>query len=72
MTDKHGVHPFAVEHAADGQYYLHKDRAPNKHTHAFDVNRWLDPFDTEQEARAFAKEHFQASDDDFAAHPMAR
>jgi hypothetical protein len=72
MTSTDGIHPFAIEHAHDGLFYLHTDRAPNKWSVAFDVNRQPQGFTTEEEARAFAREHFGASNDDFAPHPMAR
>jgi hypothetical protein len=72
MTSSDGIHPFAIEHAPDGLYYLHTDRAPNKWSVAFDVNRQPQGFATEQEARDFAKEQFGAGDSDFATHPMAR
>ncbi len=39
MMSSDGIHPFAIEHAPDGLYYLHTDRAPNKWSVAFDVNR---------------------------------
>lgn len=71
MSNTHRVHPFAVEHAPDGKFYLHTDRAPNKWSVAFDVNRWEQGFATEEDARAFAKEHFGATDADFTPHPMA-
>lgn len=69
---KANIHPFSVEHAADGLYYLHTNRAPNKNSVAFDANRHRDGFSADIQARAFAKEFYAATDEDFAPHSGAR
>lgn len=71
MTSFDGIHPFAIEHAPDGLYYLHPDRAPDKWSVAFDVNRQAQEVRDRGGAR-LRKDHFGAGDSDFAPHPMAR
>lgn len=69
MHHDEGIHPFAIEPAGDGLYYLHVQRSPFRSV-AFVSSRLKEGFATEREAREFAAEYFQASDSDFAPSPM--
>lgn len=63
------IHRFAVEALADGRFHLHIDRSLFADGKAYVSMRLDEGFESDAAARAFAKEHFGATDDDFSADP---
>jgi len=74
MTDR--VHHFAVEHAADGSFYLLYKRRAIDGVPGFAAWRYPEnkdgtayAFASDDEARAFAKTYLGATEEEFTSHP---